>query len=69
MSHIERNFGQYLSDIMELGDFRRQSDAAEYIGISPQHFSMLLNGTRKNPNWDVGDKIIQAYIKLDQRIV
>ena len=69
MSHIERNFGQYLSEIMELGDFKTQTEAAKFIDITPQYFNMILNGGRKNPNWDVGDKIIQAHIKLDQRLV
>ena len=69
MSHIERNFGQYLSEIMELGDFKSQVAAAKYVGISQQHFNMILRGVRKTPSWDVGDKIIQAHIKLDQRLV
>ena len=64
MSINTPNFAKYLNDIVEQGDFNSHSAAAKYIGISPQHFSLLFKGARSKITWDVGNKIIRAHIKI-----
>ena len=58
------NFGQYLSEIQEYGEFETQAEAADYIGISQQHYSLILNGKRTQPTWDIGNRIINAHAQI-----
>ena len=58
------NFSKYLHEILESGEFESHNEAAKYIGISPSHFSMILNSQRRNPNWMVAEKIIRAHASL-----
>jgi len=62
------NFGQYLADIMEYGPYDNQSDAANAIGVSRATFSLILNGQRTKPTWDIGAKIIREHGKVMEKV-
>ena len=67
MSIKRPNFGQYLTDIMEQGDYTTQAQAAKAIGISAPLFNMILKGKRLHPSWEVGAKIIREYVNVTDR--
>lgn len=59
-----REMHEYVQEIYENGNFDTYADAAQYIGITPGHFSQILSGQRKNLYHDTCNKIIRAHCQV-----